>query len=305
MKIGITGVTSLLGCHAASSLIGLGHEVHGIARTKKISLEHIIHNKLFKFFPGDITKFEDLEHPFRDVDYVFHLASVSSERKATEEPLGCFKVNVLGTVNVLEMIRRAKIKKIVFSSSAAVYKSTDNAKEDDPVPKNTFYGSTKWNAENMIRLYRDKFSISYTILRFSRLYGPFMERNPMFDMASGIIKKNSVTLYDSPGSLYDFLYVDDAAHALIASLDKRWDNETVNISSGTGIRISELFDIFKQVSAQREVPLEILKHDDQIDILSNAKAVSLGWKPMVDVKEGVAKTYEWFLQSNKKDHAAG
>ncbi len=297
MKIGVTGITSLLGYHVAESLLGLGHEVHGVARAKRPSLEPIIHNKLFKFFPGDITKFEDIEHPFRDVDYVFHLASVSSERKATEEPLGCFKVNVLGTVNVLEMVRRAKIKKIVFSSSAAVYKATDHAKEEDPVPKNTYYGSTKWNAENMIRLYRDKFSLSYTILRFSRLYGPLMERNPVFDMAEGIIKKNKVTLYDSPGSLYDFLHVDDAARALISSLDKKWDNETVNISSGTGIKVSEVFNIFKQVSGKQDIPLEILKHDDQIDILINTKAGTLGWKPSIDIKDGVERTYRWFMEN--------
>lgn len=297
MKIGVTGVTSLLGYHVAESLLGLGHEVYGVARAKRPSLEPIIHNDLFKFFPGDITKFEDIEHPFRDVEYVFHLASVSSERKATEEPLGCFKVNVLGTVNVLEMARRAKIKKIIFSSSAAVYKSTDHAKEEDPVPKNTYYGSTKWNAENMIRLYRDKFSLSYTILRFSRLYGPLMERNPVFDMAYGIIKKNKVTLYDSAGSLYDFLYVDDAARALISSLDKKWDNETINISSGTGIKVSEVFNIFKQVSGKQDIPLEILKHDDQIDILINTKAGTLGWKPLIDIKDGVARTYRWFMEN--------
>ncbi len=296
MKIGITGVTSLLGCHLAKILTDMGHEVHGIARTKKPSLESIIHSGLFKFFLGDVTKFEDLEHPLRDVDYVFHLASISSERKATEEPLGCFKVNVLGTVNVLEMTRRAKLKKVIFSSSAAVYKNTDHAQETDPPFPNGFYGFTKRNAENMIELYKNKFSLSYTILRFSRLYGPFMERNPVFDMAYGITRNNSVKLYDSPGSQYDFLFVDDAANALVTSLNKDWDNEIVNISSGTGLKISELFNIFKQISGKTDLPLEILKHNDQIDILSNKKALSLGWKPRVDIYDGVKKTYTWFLQ---------
>jgi UDP-glucose 4-epimerase len=296
MKIGITGVTSLLGCHLAKTLTDMGHEVHGIARSKKSSLEPLLHNSLFKFFPGDVTKFEDLEHPLKDVDYVFHLASISSERKATEEPLGCFKVNVLGTVNVLEMTRRAKLKKIIFSSSGAVYKSSDHARETDPTPPNGYYGFTKWNAENMIEMYKNKFSISHTILRFSRLYGPFMERNPVFDMAYGIVHNNGVKLYDSPGSLYDFLFVDDAANALVSSLNKSWDNEIVNISSGTGLKISELFNIFKQVSGKQELPLEIMKHNDQIDILSNKKALSLGWKPQVDIHDGVRKTYTWFLQ---------
>ncbi len=299
MKIGITGVTSLLGSHLAKALVNSGHEVHGIARSKKASIEPIMHNKLFKFFPGDVTKFEDMEHPLKDVDYVFHLASVSSERKAMEEPLGCFKVNVLGTVNVLEMIRRAKLKKIVFSSSGAVYKNPDNAQENDPVPSSGYYGFTKWNAENIIRLYREKFSVSYTILRLSRLYGPFMERNPVFDMAYGIIHKNSVKLYDSAGSLYDFLFVEDAVHALVTSLNTNWDNEVINISSGTGTKISGLFDIFKLVSGKQDIPLEILKHNDQIDILSNKKALSLGWKPFVCIKEGVEKTYKWFL-GNKR-----
>ncbi|MCL4558797.1 MAG: NAD-dependent epimerase/dehydratase family protein [Deltaproteobacteria bacterium] len=298
MKVGITGVTSLLGCRVAGSLVELGHEVHGVARAKRPSIEPLLHKGQFKFFPGDVTKFEDMEHPFRDVDCVLHLAGVSSERKATEEPLGCFKVNVLGTVNVLEMARRAGLRKVIFSSSAAVYKTTDHAREDDPVPKNTYYGFTKWNAENVIRLYRDKFLVSYTILRFSRLYGPFMERNPVFDMANGILRKGRVTLYDSPGSRYDFLYVDDAARALIASLDQRWDDETVNISSGAGTKISELFDIFKQVSGRRDIPLEILKHDDQIDILTNTKAAALGWRPIVGIKDGVAMTYKWFLDGS-------
>ncbi len=296
MKIGITGVTSLLGCHLAKALTDQGHEVHGIARSKKASIEPLLHNSLFRFFPGDVTKFEDLEHPLKDVEYVFHLASVSSERKATEEPLGCFKVNVLGTVNVLEMTRRAKLKKMIFSSSAAVYKSNDHAQETDPVPSGGYYGYTKWNAENMAGIYRTKFNVSSTILRFSRLYGPFMERNPVFDMAYGIVHNNRVTLYDSPGSHYDFLYVDDAVGALIASLDTAWDNETVNISSGTGVQVSELLGIFKTIAGRQDLPLEIMKRNDQIDILSNKKAVSLGWKPRVSIEEGVSKTYAWFLQ---------
>ena len=296
MKIGITGVTSLLGCHLAKSLTESGYEVHGIARSKRPSIAPLLHNSLFKFFPGDVTKFEDLEHPLKDVDYVFHLASVSSERKATEEPLGCFKVNVLGTVNVLEMTRRAKLRKIIFSSSAAVYKNNDHAQETDPAPSNGYYGFTKWNAEKMIDLYKNKFGISSTILRFSRLYGPFMERNPVFDMAYGIVHNNSVKLYDSPGSQYDFLFVDDAVSALVASLQKGWDNEIVNISSGTGVRISELFDIMKGISGKPEIALEIMKRNDQIDILSNKKALSLGWKPVIDVQEGARKTYEWFSQ---------
>lgn len=294
MKIGITGVTSLLGSHLAKELVAAGHEVHGIARSKKASLESLLHNKLFVFYPGDVTKFEDLEHPFRDVDYIFHLASVSSERKALEEPLGCFKVNVLGTVNALEMTRRAKLKKIVFSSSGAVYQNPDHARESDPVPPAGYYGFTKWNAENLIRLYKEKFSVPYTILRFSRLYGPFMERNPVYDMAYGILNRNSVRLYDSPGSRYDFLFVGDAVNALIASMDAAWDNETVNISSGTGTKIADLLDVFRTVSGKPDVPLEILKHSDQIDILMNEKALSLGWKPLVDISAGVDKTYSWF-----------
>lgn len=279
-------------------MVDLGHEVHGLARAKRPSLDNLMRRKQFRFFPGDVTKFEDLEHPFRDVDCVLHLAGVSSERKATEEPLGCFKVNVLGTVNVLEMARRARLGKVVFSSSAAVYKTTDHATEEDPVPKNTYYGTTKWQAENMIRLYRDTFSVPYTILRFSRLYGPFMERNPVFDMANGILKKGRVTLYDSPGSLYDFLHVDDAVRALIASLDRRWDNEIVNISSGVGTSVSELFDIFKRIAGRQDIPLEILKRDDQIDILSNTKAAALGWKPVVGIEDGVAMTYQWFFDGS-------
>lgn len=296
MKIGITGVTSLLGSHLARALTGQGHEVHGIARSKKASIEQLLHTSLFRFFPGDVTKFEDLEHPLRDVEYVFHLASISSERKATEEPLGCFKVNVLGTVNVLEMARRAKLKKMIFSSSAAVYKSNDHAQETDPVPSAGYYGFTKWNAENMMGLYKNKFGVPSTILRFSRLYGPFMERNPVFDMAYGIVRNNKVKLYDSPGSHYDFLYVDDAVSALIASLDPAWDNEIVNIGSGSGVPVGDLLTIFQRIAGKQDLPLEIMKRNDQIDILSNTKAASLGWKPRVGIEEGIRKTYEWFLQ---------
>jgi UDP-glucose 4-epimerase len=297
VKIGITGVTSLLGSHLAKALIDRGYEVTGIARAKKSSIESIMHNKLFRFFPGDVTKFEDLEHPLKDVDYVFHLASMSSERKATEEPLGCFRVNVLGTVNILEMTRRAKIKKIIFSSSGAVYQNPDNAEESDPVPPKGYYGYTKWIAENMLDIYRNKFSITYTILRFSRLYGPFMERNPVYDMVYGFIHNDRIRLYDSPGSVYDFLFVEDAVNALITSLNKNWDNQTVNISYGTGTKISELLEMFKQIAGKSEIPLEILKHNDQIDILSNKKALILGWKPLVDIKEGVERTFNWFAKN--------
>ncbi|MCL4478087.1 MAG: NAD-dependent epimerase/dehydratase family protein [Deltaproteobacteria bacterium] len=298
MKIGITGVTSLLGKHLAEAVISKGHEVYGLSRSEKESIKTLIKNPLFHFSAGDVSKYADIERAFKNVEYVFHLASVSSERKAMDDPLSCFMVNVLGTVNVLELVRRNKVKKMIFSSSGAVYKKPEYAKEGDPVPKEGYYGFTKWNAENMILIYNEKFSVPYTILRLSRLYGPFMERNPVFDMATGIKKGDKIKLYDSIGSNYDFLFVDDAVNAFITALSGKWDNNIFNISSGRGIKISELLDIFKQITGKPDMPVEVLKHNDQVDILSNDKAASFGWRPVIDIKAGIGETYRWFLKKS-------
>lgn len=190
-------------------------------------------------FKGDLLSVPDIKGFFENnpkISQIVHLAGIFS---ADTKKL--FDVNVDGTFNLLDVAKDYKVKKVIFSSSGAVYGEPIGEKslETDPLNPNTVYGLTKSFAEQSVKYFKDNYGIDYVILRFPNVYGPGNLKGVVYSLLSSVKKSGYVTIYGDGKQSRNFLRVEDAIYALLLALEF-CENEVFNISTETKLSINSL-----------------------------------------------------------------
>lgn len=272
MKIAVTGATGFLGYYVCQKISESGCQV-------------------VKFNSRNFDIREPVELP--NVDVVIHLAANSKVYLARKHVFEDFRINGLGTLHLLEAMRKSGVKKIIYISSTRVYKNQINAREEDPVGMNSAggpYGLSKLIGEFYVQEYANSYNLDYVIFRLSGLYGPRMYKNPLFDIIRGFMNNETIKLYQHISSEMDFIYAKDAAEGISKGLE--WNNEILNLSSGTGYKLIDIYDILKNMF-NIEPPLEYGK--EHICMTANNDRIkSLGWNPRYSIEEGLQETVGFF-----------
>ena len=264
---------------------------------RKLSL--VLERRGFELIKYDLNNFDiRKEVALSDkIDVLYHLAAINKPYFSKTNPAETFRTNVLGTINLLEAIKKSNVKKIIFTSSILIYKDLTKTKETDPVGYNGIYpyGLEKLIGEEYIKLYSDLFGISYVIFRISGVYGPGMYKNPVFDIIQGFLN-NKIKLYVAKNSIYNFIYIDDVIGTLTKSL--AWKNETLNLCSGENVKLVDLIDFLSNKFKKKP---EIKDVDLLIKILGdNNKIKNKDWEIKYPLKKGLLNTYEYFRTQRKK-----
>ncbi|MFA5855924.1 MAG: NAD-dependent epimerase/dehydratase family protein [Candidatus Pacearchaeota archaeon] len=307
MKILITGGAGFIGSHLSDLLIKKNEEVHIIDNLSTGKLENI--NPKAKFHNIDLSNHESVSNIFEQVkpDIVYHLAAQIDIRKSVEDPIKDANINILSTLNLLELSRKNDIKHLIFSSTGgAIYGDTKElpTKEDHKENPVSPYGCAKLAIEKYLNFYNKTYGLKYTALRYSNVYGP--RQNPHGEAGVISIFLNNMILGKTPiifGGIQtrDFVYVKDVAYAnLLALKDNKSD--TYNIGTGKETDIIEIFSrlnrYFKNEFDPKYEPIK--KGEQKKSCLDNNKAKEiLGWVPKVNMEEGLDKTYCWYLKSIK------
>jgi UDP-glucose 4-epimerase len=293
MNILITGAGSFVGYHLAKRLLDEGHKVLGLDSKINNNIEDLSKNSNYLFKEADVM--DDLCAADLAVkpEIIYHLAAISSERLCKENPPLSIKVNVLGVINMLELAKETK-SLFIFSSSASVYPDSDKPKKEEQATfTNKFYGTSKFMAEKYCQLYNTYSEVNTVIFRFSRIFGPRMLRNPIYDLSMGIATDKTIKLYESPDSEYDFIYVLDVVNALVMALSDNWKNKVVNVSSARLIKLKELYETMKDINGGAK-EYEVVNNNKSVDVVDNSLAQSLGWKPEYSIEDALSETLEYY-----------
>lgn len=295
MKILVTGGAGFIGSHTVEALLKSGHEVVIVdnLRTGKVV------NKNAAFYQVDICS-EDLEKVFflEKPDYVIHLAAQVSVRESMTDPWTDCQINILGIVNLLNHCVKHEIRKVVFASSAAVYGVPEVlpiSEEHQTLPV-SFYGLSKFCAENYLKIYKLHMGLNYTVLRYANVYGP----NQLFSGEGGVaavfidrlLHNRTPVIFGTGEQSRDFIYVGDVARANVLALSSG-DNLILNVSTNVATTINDLLDricslMNKKVKAQYRPPKE---GDLKESVLSNVEAKNiLKWVPEYSLEEGLKET---------------
>lgn len=289
-KVIVTGGLGFIGSHIVNALVLKGARVHIIdnfsgGKIGKAHAQVTLHKK-------DISNFKDIKNLFKDAKYVFHLAALPRVQYSIEFPLKTFKTNVLGTQNVLEAARQAKVSRVIYSASSSAYgdqKSMPLVEDMIAYPKSP-YGLQKYEGELICRMYYEVYGLSTVSLRYFNVYGPGLNPDGAYALVIGkFLKQRSeekpMTITGSGKQTRDFTHVTDVVRAnLLAALsDKVGKGEVLNIGAGKNISILELAKLMggkiKHISPRMEP-----KHT----LADNSKAKKLlGWTPSVSIEDGI------------------
>jgi len=299
VKILVTGGAGFIGSHTVDRLVAQNAAVIVVDNLSTGLAANV--NPAARLVRLDIAR-DDLEQLFaaERFDFVIHLAAQTAVPKSIADPgLDC-AVNVLGTVNILEASRRTGVKRVVFSSTAAVY----GAAAAVPVPEDaalapfSFYGLSKMTAENYCRLYQETFGLDYVILRYANVYGERQgdagEGGVVSIFTRLLAAGQPLDIFGDGGQTRDFIYVGDVAAANLQALVSPAANEVYNISTGTETSVNDLAATLARV-AGRETAIRYLPQregDIYRSSLDNRKGTAaLSWQPRTPLGEGLAATY--------------
>jgi len=250
MKIIVTGGAGFIGKHLVKFLITKGINVtifDNFSNSERNSTTYL-KNQGVKIIEGDIRKIKDIDNAVKDHDVVIHLAAKISIEESIENPSETFDVNVNGTKNVLNACKKNHIKKIIVSSSAAVYgESLPNIKlteksETHPISP---YGESKIKMENEIKKFVEKHNVNYIILRFFNIFG-LGQSSEYAGVITKFIKKIEINkpleIFGDGMQTRDFISINDVVDSIFYSL-KNGKNQTYNIASGNPTTIKYLAEL--------------------------------------------------------------
>lgn len=287
--------------------LGLGMEViafDDLTTGSMANLQSQSNNPRFTFVKGDIMRSAALAPILERADGVVHLAAVVSIQKSLESPGLVHRVNVGGTLNVLEASAKAGVKSIVFASSAAVYGDTAAPpfKERVALSPISLYGATKAAGESYCSAYGKSFDIKVTVLRFANVYGRRRRLGPygnvMVRFAEAISKGEPLTIFGDGTQTRDFVHVTDVVSVIGAVAAGEGNGGIFNIGSGVQTQIGRLANIFAGRTPSGKWPLRYLESrrgDISRSYLDIGKARrQLGYRPRVGLRQGVSDFVDWY-----------
>ena len=297
MKVLVTGGAGFIGKYLVKSLLENNNSVtifDNFSNSTKKSINFLIDLGV-KIIEGDITELPNLQRAIKDHDIVIHLAAKISVSESINNPSETFKINVDGTNNVLTACEKNHVKKIIISSSAAVYGDSypdDKLTEESVMNPISPYGESKMQMEQNVKKFALKHDIDYVILRFFNIYGigqSLEYAGVITKFIKKIIKKESLQIFGNGSQTRDFVAIYDVIQSIhnASAYDK---SGIFNIASGKIVTIKELAEQMISLSGEK---LEIkFLTEKQGDIKHSEADISMAknqiiYSPKFELKEGI------------------
>jgi len=304
MKILVTGGAGFIGSHIVDRFVQEGYEVAVVDNLSTGKRRHV--NRAAKFYRTDIRSWW-LERVFRRERPVIvcHHAAQMDVRRSVRDPVFDAEINILGTLNVLRHAIKYGVRKVLFASSGgAVYGEPEKlpVSEDHLVRPASPYGISKAVGDEYLRYFRDADGLEFVSLRYANVYGP--RQDPYGEAGVVGIFTQKMLLGEQPiingngRQTRDFVYVDDVVEANVAAANKA-ARGIYNVGTGKETSVNELFSLLAGLinPAIREVHGPAKKGEQQRIALDASKFHrELDWEPKVSLKDGLARTVEYYRQ---------
>ena len=278
--------------------------------------------KNYKFIKADICDYKKLDDTFKSekIDSVIHFAAESHVDKSILDPFSFVKTNVLGTLNLLEVSRKNwkndyKGKLFHHISTDEVFGSAEDGlffNEKTPYDPHSPYSASKASSDHFVRAYFDTYDLPIKISNCSNNYGPFQFPEKFIPLIIyNIINKKELPIYGDGQNIRDWIHVYDHADALDLIFHKGLIGETYLVGANDqrkNIEIVNIITDFADLLLQREngSSKDLIRfvedrpgHDKRYAIDTEKIYSQLGWKPKINLKNGIKKTIEWYIENKK------
>ena len=304
----VTGGAGFIGSHLCEFLLNRGFRVlcmDNLITGNKRNIEHLEANKNFKLINHDISRHISIEEK---IDHILHFASAASPIDYQKIPIQTLKAGSLGTHNTLGLALAKKAKYLLASTSEVYGDPLVNPQPEtywgnvNPVGIRGCYDEAKRFAEALVMAYHRIHKVDTRIVRIFNTYGPRMRKNDgrvVPNFITQALSNKPITVYGDGNQTRSFCYVDDLINGIYKLMLSKINNP-VNLGNPEEHAIGEFANIIKQLTESKsKIIYEKLPLDDpkvrRPDISKARK--ELGWGPKVALKDGLAKTIEWFKKN--------
>jgi UDP-glucose 4-epimerase len=305
----ITGGAGFIGSNLADALHSAGSEVVVVDDLRtgyRAFLAGLTGRPGFTFVEGDVLDSQVLDEAMVGCDWVFHLQANADVRRGLDHPTRDLEQNTIGTSRVLEAMRRAGVRQILFSSTGSIYGEplVFPTPEDAPFPVQTsLYGASKLAGEGLIAAYSAGFGFTSIICRFVSILGERYTHGHVFDFYCAL-KRDPTRLHVLGDGKQEksYLYVRDCVAAMLRAVEAHGADggvhvynlgteETITVDASVRVIVDHLGlapDIHFGGGARGWVG------DSPLIRLDTARIRALGWEPTLTISEAVRRTLEWF-----------
>jgi nucleoside-diphosphate-sugar epimerase len=290
----VTGASGFIGNHLSARLCADGLPVRILQRESNREIRRGV-----QVFHGDVRDAAAVQSAMQDVKIVFHLGGIASVDLARSAPDHAFQVNTVGTQNILEAARQANVQRVVLLSTAHVYgvPSRLPITEDTLPAPASIYAATKFAADVLAFSYHRSFALPVTLLRPVNVYGPGQRTGAVIPTIISQAVAGSPIQVRSLIPRRDYIFVTDVVEALLsAATSADAVGETFILASGRPVSVAQLV---QKVAHLTGIPgtYDPAQPEDSADcIFGDATRAGkiLGWRPVVELQEGLQRTIEWW-----------
>ncbi len=332
MKILITGSAGFIGFHLARKLASLKHNVEGLDNFNhyydvkiKNKRNELLKSHGVKTHKIDLTNTKSLEKLLKKKKYdcIVHLAAQAGVRYSIKKPDEYMKSNIIGSYNLLNLIKNLKIKHFLFASTSSVYGNSKSKKFDESMPCNSpisLYSATKKSIENIAHSYSYNFNIPITSFRFFTVYGPWGRPDmALFKFVKAILENKSIEVFNYGKMFRDFTYIDDLVDSVVKLIklppSKKIKIKNDSISNDAPFRvvnignqnvvplmkyINEIEKVLKKKAKKNFLPMQA---GDVAYTMSDSSLLKrlTGYTPSTNIKTGIKNFCRWYKNYYKID----
>lgn len=315
----ITGGAGFIGSSLADSLLKDNNRVIVIdnfcdfydPKIKENNIKNALNSSDYKLYRGDIRDVSILEKIFdeNNIDVVVHLAAMAGVRPSIENPVLYQEVNCVGTQNILEVMKKYNVKKLVMASSSSVYGNTKEVPFNEEMIVDyaiSPYAATKKANEVMTHVYHKLFNMNVIMLRFFTVYGPRQRPDLAINKFTQLmLNGEKIPMFGDGTTSRDYTYIEDIVDGIKKSINYVNNNdnvyEIINLGNNNPTTLKEMIKTIGEVLNVEPVIEQLSMQPGDVDRtyadINKAKRI-LGYTPMTDFKTGISKFIEWYQNNN-------
>jgi UDP-glucose 4-epimerase len=303
----VTGVAGFIGRSIAAAVLARGESVRGIDSFITGRRANLVGLEGMEFIEGDIANHVACAEACAGVEIVFHQAALASVPRSVADPVATNVNCVDATLNLLVAARAAGVRRVIYAGSSSAYGDTPTLPKHEGMTPNPIspYAVAKLAGEHYMRVFARVYGLETVVLRYFNVFGPYQDPSSHYSGVLAIFCRRMLageqpTIYGDGEQSRDFTYIDNVVHANLLAAEvpaEKVSGQVMNTATGQRITLNQTFEILCELTGYKGKPAYAEGRTGDIrDSLADIRLAGelLGYKPIVDFREGLRRTVEWY-----------
>ena len=303
----MTGAAGFIGRSIASALLARGETVRGIDNLSTGKRANLAGLEAMDFIVGDLTNPAACERACAGVEVIFHEAALASVPRSVVDPVSTNLHCVTATLNLLVAAKAAKVRRVVYAGSSSAYGDTPTLPKQEEMLPNPIspYAVAKLAGEQYMRTFTRVYGLETVVLRYFNVFGPYQDPTSHYSGVLAVFCRKMLagaqpTIFGDGEQSRDFTFIENVVHGNLLAAKApgaKVAGKVMNLATGSRITLNETFKMLREMTGYTGEPAYLPPRAGDIrDSLADIRQADelLGYKPVVDFREGLRRTVEWY-----------